>query len=368
MVVQSKMICNSTSANLFCAANAPYVGCYHKSKLSRKTTVIVSTQNPGSAPSTSTPGLYPEIDAFDSGLLRVSPVHQIYFEQCGNPDGVPVLFLHGGPGSGCNAKQRRFFDPDYYRVILFDQRGCGRSLPRGGVEENTTQHLVEDIEALRTYFCIPRWQVFGGSWGSTLALAYATRNKERIIGLILRGIFLARPDELKWFLYQANIFFPEAHERLVAPLNDNERNDILRAYQQRLFSPDPSVCIPAARTWNAYEASIMTLLPNEMPPATPTPDDLLLARAQVQLHYLINNCFLSQQPLLGEIAKLRDLPCQIIQGRYDMVCPPTTAIALRQAWPEAEFTMVEDAGHSAMEPGITAALVAATEKFKSLPR
>jgi len=251
-------------------------------------------------------------------------------------------------------------------VILFDQRGCGRSLPLGCTDDNTTAHLVDDMEALRKYLGIPRWLVFGGSWGSTLALAYASTHASQVSGLILRGIFLARASELKWFIYQAGSFFPEVYERFVRPLGINERKNILSAYQRRLFSKDASVNIPAARSWNAYEASIMTLLPSDGPAPTPTPDEVLLARARVQLHYLIHDCFLQQHPLLETVKRLRSLSCQIIQGRYDMVCPPETAYTLHNAWPEASFTVVQDAGHSAMEVGIATALVAATEAFKTI--
>ncbi len=303
--------------------------------------------------------LYPELDPYAHDWLDVQDGHRLYFEQCGNPHGKPVVFLHGGPGSGCNPSQRRFFDPSHYRIILFDQRGCGRSRPLGRVEENTTQHLVADIERLREHLGIGRWLVFGGSWGSTLALAYAAAHPDVVTGLILRGIFLGRPEELDWFLYQVRHFFPEAWACLSAPLPPEERNDILQAYHRRVFSGN----IEAARTWNAYESSIMSLLPATISNKA-SEDSITLSRARVQLHYLRNQCFLADQPLLSQIDRVRRIPATIIQGRYDMVCPPATADELHCIWPEAEYIVIPDAGHSAMEPGIIAALIAATDAFR----
>lgn len=303
--------------------------------------------------------LFPELEPATHGWLEVSGNHHLYYEICGNPEGAPVIFLHGGPGSGCNPTQRRFFDPAHYRIILLDQRGCGRSLPLGDIENNTTQDLVEDLEQLRNHLGITRWMLFGGSWGSTLALAYAAAHPEFITGMILRGIFLCRQRELDWFVYSVRNFFPEVWQRLVAALQPEEQKDILAAYHQRVFCGD----VEAARTWNAFEGAIISLLPN--PAAGIAPDDaMLLARARVNLHYLINLGFLENQPLLELVEQFRQIPATIIQGRYDMVCPPVTADELHQAWPEAEYIVIPDAGHSAMEPGIAAALVAATESFK----
>ena len=302
--------------------------------------------------------LFPELEPYSQEWLDVPGNHRLYYEACGNPDGAPVVFLHGGPGSGCNASQRRFFDPSFYRIILFDQRGCGRSLPQGGVERNTTQDLVEDIERLRTHLGIAQWQVFGGSWGSTLALAYAATYPQNISCMILRGIFLCRDSELTWFLYTVRNFFPEPWAQLVAPLPQADRQDIMSAYHRRVFAGD----IEAARNWNAFESAIMRLWPE--PPGTPPDDAITLARARVQLHYLINLGFLDTRPLLAQIERFRHVPAIIIQGRYDMVCPPVSAHELHQAWPEAEYVIVPDAGHSAMEPGTASALVAATEAFK----
>jgi proline iminopeptidase len=310
--------------------------------------------------------IFPAIEPFNAGLISASPIHEIYFEECGDPAGAPVLVLHGGPGSGCTPGQRRFFDPMHYRIILFDQRGCNRSRPQGCTEDNTTRDLVEDIERLRRHLDIDRWMVFGGSWGSTLALAYAAAYPQRVQGLVLRGIFLARRCELNWFLYECRNFFPEAWENLVAPLAPEERSDILASYARRVFDNDSQSNVSAARHWNAFEASIISLLPAPAPTPAPPSDETILARARIQLHYLTNDCFLRNTPLLEQVEKFRHISAVIIQGRYDMVCPPRTAYELHQAWPEADFQIIADAGHAAFEPGTAAALIAATERFKSL--
>jgi proline iminopeptidase len=310
--------------------------------------------------------VFPEIEPYETGLISTGSGHDFYYETCGNPAGVPILVLHGGPGSGCNPGQRRFFDPAYYRIILFDQRGCGRSLPAGHVIENTIQDLVEDIERLRHHLGVDQWLLFGGSWGSTLALAYATTHPEFVRGMILRGIFMARPRELRWFLYESRTFFPEAWERLTAPLKESERADILNAYCQRVFNGDRANSVAAARTWSEFEGNIISLLPPAPSDASPPPDDLVLARARVQLHYLANDCFLREWPLLERISAIRHIPATIIHGRYDMVCPIISAYELHQAWPEADFQIVPDAGHAAFETGIAKALVATTERFKGL--
>ncbi len=307
--------------------------------------------------------LYPALEPFQHDWLPASSLHSIYFEQCGNPAGQPVVVLHGGPGSGCTPAQRRFFDPAHYRIILFDQRGCNRSLPLGCVDENTTHHLLADLELLRTQLNISRWLVFGGSWGSTLALAYAASHPQFVTGLILRGIFLCRARELEWFLHDARNVFPEAWEQLIAPLKIKERKDILRSYHRRVFDDDSTQAFAAALNWNAYETSIMSLLPGA--PAAAPDEAIMIARARVQLHYLVNRGFLDSQPLLASSERFRHIPAIIIQGRYDMVCPPLTAHELHAAWPEAEFRIIPGAGHSAMEPGIAAALVSATEFFKN---
>jgi len=307
--------------------------------------------------------LFPEIFPYSQGELSVSSLHTLYYEECGNPAGKPVVFLHGGPGSGCNPGQRRFFDPSYYRIILFDQRGCGRSKPLGCIEENTTQELVGDLERLRQHLGIERWLVFGGSWGSTLALAYALAHMDRVSGLILRGIFLSRPSELDWFLGEARNFYPEAWQRLLDFLPIEEREKPLSAYAGRIFNQDEAISIAAAIRWNEYESSIMTLLPASGN-SSPVPDSVQLARARVQLHYILHQCFVDGNLILQQAVRLAPIPACIVQGRYDMVCPPLTAWQLKQAMPHADFRMIPDAGHSAMESGTASALVAATESFK----
>lgn len=303
--------------------------------------------------------LHPEIEPYAYGWLDVGDGHTLYYEQCGNPDGSPAVVLHGGPGSGCTPTQRRFFDPAHYRIVLFDQRGCGRSQPPGDIEHNTTWHLVEDMEKLRAHLGISRWLVFGGSWGSTLALAYASRHAHAIRAMVLRGIFLSRASELDWFLQGVRHFFPASWERLVAPLLPEERLDIMPAYARRVFAGD----VAAARDWNAFEESIMSLLP-PAPSGDAVDDARTLARARVQLHFLIAHCFLEQEPLLSAVDRFRHVPSVIIQGRYDMVCPPCSAFDLQRAWPEAKLIMIPDAGHAAFEPGIRAALVRATASFQ----
>jgi proline iminopeptidase len=309
--------------------------------------------------------LFPECQPFKQWHLAVTPLHSVYIEQCGNPDGIPVIFLHGGPGSGCNPAQRRFFDPAHYHIILFDQRGCGRSTPAGETQDNTTQHLIADIEHIRTTLNLQRWHVFGGSWGSTLALAYANQHSEHVISLTLRGIFLSRPHEIKWFLGQVALFFPEAWQTLLAPVPLQSRNQVLDYYATQVFHPDPAISIPAAIHWNAFESSIMSLLPKSDSSA---PDgEIELARARVQIHYIQHLCFVDgEQMLIDAGEKLRKIPTTIIQGRYDMVCPPQTAWALSQVMPHADFVMVPDAGHSAMEQGTCLALLNATEQYKHL--
>lgn len=309
--------------------------------------------------------LFPECQPFKQWHLAVTSLHSVYVEQCGNPEGVPVIFLHGGPGSGCNPAQRRFFDPAYYHIILFDQRGCGRSTPAGEVENNTTQHLIADIEQIRTKLNISRWHVFGGSWGSTLALAYANQHADHVISLTLRGIFLSRPQELDWFLGQVALFFPEAWQTLLARVPEQKRSQVLEYYATQVFDPDPAVSIPAAIHWNAFESSIMSLLPKADGSA---PDGQVeLARARVQIHYIRHLCFVDGEQMLSDAGKqLTQIPTTIVQGRYDMVCPPQTAWALSQVLPHAKFVMVPDAGHSAMEAGTCLALLNATEQYKHL--
>ncbi|HYN53533.1 MAG TPA: prolyl aminopeptidase [Methylotenera sp.] len=318
--------------------------------------------------------LYPELEAFEKKFLKVDGLHEIYYEVCGNPQGVPVVFLHGGPGSGCNPTQRRFFDPTYYRIVLFDQRGCGRSLPRGATAQNTTADLVSDINALRKALDIEEWLVFGGSWGSTLALNYALAFPQQVTGLILRGIFLSRPSELNWFLGDVAHFYPEVWHALISYIPVDEQHDVLTAYSQRIFNEDSAINIPAAEQWNAFENAIMRLVPNE-PKESDSKDAksskaiteqaaIEVARARVQIHYIQHHCFIDGQAILRDCNKLGHIPTIIVQGRYDMVCPPKSAWELSRVMPHAEFHIIQDAGHSAMELGVTSALIAATEQFK----
>ncbi|HNO74334.1 MAG TPA: prolyl aminopeptidase [Nitrosomonas mobilis] len=308
--------------------------------------------------------LFPSIEPFADGMLPLDYLHTMYWEQSGRPDGLPVLFLHGGPGAGSSPAHRRFFDPTYYRIIIYDQRGAGRSMPLGEIRENTTPLLIEDIETLREHLGIDKWLVFGGSWGSTLALAYGEAHPERCLGFILRGIFLCRQSEINWFLYGLRNFFPEAWHEFVDSLSPIERADILAIYYRRLLNPDPAIHMPAARSWGRYEGSCSTLLPSAETVEYFTSDTVALGLARMEAHYFKNNIFLPKDSLLENAYKLHDLPAVIVQGRYDAVCPILSAYDLYEAWPQAEFKIIADAGHSAWEPGILAALIEATEAFK----
>ena len=312
-----------------------------------------------------TRALYPEIEPFRTGMLEVGSGHQIYWEASGNPKGKPVVFLHGGPGGGCDPKQRRFFDPSRYLIVLFDQRGCGRSTPHASLIDNTTWHLVSDIEALRAHLGIERWQVFGGSWGSTLALAYAQRHPERVTELVLRGIFLLRQKELRWF-YQwgTSELFPEAWQDFLAPIPEAERGDLMSAYHARLTSDDRAVQQEAARAWSVWEARTSFLLPKPDYVSRSAGDAFSLAFARIECHYFVHRGFLTHEDqLLDDVAKIRHVPAVIVQGRYDVVCPAVSAYELSRRWPEAKLVVVDDAGHSAYEPGILSALVEATDTF-----
>ena len=310
--------------------------------------------------------LFPAIEPYQRGTLAVDSRHTLYWEEAGERDGTPIVFLHGGPGAGANAEHRRFFDPQGYRIVVFDQRGSGRSTPLGDIEANTTPFLVEDMERLRSHLGFERWHVFGGSWGSTLALAYAQAHPERVSALILRGIFLSRASEIHWFLYGLRAIFPEPWQRFAGFLPEEERGDILDGYYRRLLDPDPQIHQPAARAWSTYEGACSTLLPSPETVAAFGEDKMALGLARIEAHYFRNRSFLAENQLLDNIERIRRIPAVIVQGRYDMVCPIVTADALHRAWPEAEYRIVPDAGHSAMEPGIRRALVAATERFKRL--
>ena len=274
---------------------------------------------------------------------------------------MPVLFLHGGPGGGISPQHRRFFDPAFYRIVLFDQRGAGQSTPLGEYRDNTTPLLVADIEQLRTSLGIAQWLVFGGSWGSTLALAYGQAHPQACLGFILRGIFLGSQTEIDWFINGIKGFYPEAHQRFAEFIPPDERDDLIHAYGKRLFSDDPESYLPAARSWNRYESSCVFLLPQDDQPDS---DTVSLGIGRLEAHYMLNACFLAPNQLLDGIDAIRHLPAVIVQGRYDVVCPPVSAHRLHAAWPQAQLKMIADAGHAALEPGTASALVAATEAFR----
>ena len=309
--------------------------------------------------------LYPPVEPYASGRLRVDALHQIYWEESGNPRGIPVVFLHGGPGAGSSAVHRQFFDPAFYRIVVYDQRGAGRSQPLGCLENNTTPALVGDLERLREHLAIDRWVVFGGSWGSTLAIAYAEHHPERCRALVLRGIFLCRKSEIDWFLYGLRAIFPEPWRTFSGYIPEAERGDLLTAYHKRLVDPDPAVHMPAARCWSVYEGSCSTLLPNPALVADFASDRVALGLARIEAHYFMHDIFLPDNFLLDNARRMKDIPGVIVQGRYDIVCPTVSADDLHRTWPEAEYIVVADAGHSAFEPGIRSRLVLATEALKS---
>jgi proline iminopeptidase len=310
--------------------------------------------------------LFPEIGPFETGYLPLTDGHVMYWEQVGNPRGRPVLFLHGGPGAGAGAVHRRFFDPGVWRVILFDQRGAGRSKPLGSLLANSTPHLVQDIEALRKFLGIERWLLFGGSWGSTLALAYAQAHAQAVTGAVLRGIFLGRQSEVEWFLHGLARVFPDAHAAFAQFLPEAERGDLLGNYLKRLTDPDPQIHAPAARTWSIYEGSCSTLLPSFEAVSAFAQDRSAIGLARIEAYYFANQLFLPPGGLLAHMGALKNIPAEIVQGRYDMICPAQSAFELTAAWPVARLTLVPDAGHSALEPGVRTALIAALERCKSL--
>jgi proline iminopeptidase len=311
--------------------------------------------------------LYPPIEPYEDGKLAVSPVHTLHYELCGSPDGTPVVFLHGGPGGGTVPEHRRFFDPSAYRIVLFDQRGAGRSTPHASLEENTTWHLVADIERLRAHLGVDRWVVFGGSWGSTLALAYAQTHPERVRALVLRGIFLCRPKEIRWFYQEgASAIFPDRFEEYLAPIPAAERGDLVRAYYRRLTSEDEAVRLAAARAWSVWEGSTLRLLPDPKVVADFEQPHKALALARIECHYFVNDAFFATDDwLIEHVGAIRRIPGVIVQGRYDVVCPAMSAWELSRAWPEAQLVIVPDAGHHAMEPGIVDGLVTATDRYRT---
>ncbi len=308
--------------------------------------------------------LYPAIEPRGGGALDVGGGHRLYWEESGRADGVPVVFLHGGPGAGASPVHRQFFDPSHYRIVIFDQRGAGRSTPLGSLEANTTPDLVADMERLREHLGIARWIVFGGSWGSTLALAYAEHHPAHCLALVLRGIFLGRASEIDWFLYGMRSVFPEPWREFAGFIPEAERGDLLAAYHRRLIDPDPAVHLLAARRWSVYEGSCSTLLPNPALVADFASDRVALGLARIEAHYFANRLFLPEDTLLSHVERIRHVPAVIVQGRYDAVCPPVSADALHRAWPEAEYHVVPDAGHSAFEPGIRSRLVGAMDAFR----
>ncbi|KAJ7227258.1 proline iminopeptidase [Mycena pura] len=313
--------------------------------------------------------MYPDITPYETGWLKVSDVHTLYYECSGNKDASPVVFLHGGPGGGCDPKDRSFFNPDKYKIILHDQRGAGKSTPSACLEENTTWDLVKDIERLREHLGIEKWHVFGGSWGSTLSLAYAQSHPDRVRSLVLRGIFTLRKSELNFF-YQngTSHLFPEAWEEYIAPIPEQERHDMILAYHAQLNSVDDQTRLAAAKAWSKWEMETSRLIPDSDYIARAASDDFANSFARIENHYFVNDGFFRDGQLLEvqEIDKIRHIPCVIVQGRYDVVCPATTALALKKVWPELTLHMVPDAGHSSREKGIAELLVKATDGFADL--
>ena len=305
--------------------------------------------------------LYPEIKPYATHRLAVDKPHQLHIEECGNPDGLPVAFVHGGPGAGCEPYHRRFFDPNVYRIILFDQRGCGRSTPHAELTDNTTQALVADMEVIRQHLKIDKWVVFGGSWGSTLGLVYAQTNPEAVLGLILRGIFLCGRREIHWF-YQdgASRIFPDYWEDFLRPIPEAERGDLVRAYYKRLVGDDEVARMAAAKAWSLWEGRAATLQLSKSVVDHFAKPSTALSLARIECHYFMHDSFLEADQILRNAHRLADIPAIIVHGRYDIVCPVENAWALHRAWPQATLKIIADTGHSASEPGITDALIKAT--------
>jgi proline iminopeptidase len=308
--------------------------------------------------------LYPAIEPYRSGRLEVGDGHSLYWELCGNPAGTPAIFLHGGPGAGCSPDHRRLFDPDRYNVLLFDQRGCGRSTPHASLVANTTWHLVQDIERLRELVGVEQWLVFGGSWGSTLALAYAEAHPDRASALVLRGIFTMRQEELDWFYQRgASMLFPDKWELFLAPIPEEERDNLVEAYHRRLTGEDPAVQLECAKAWSGWEGATITLLPDESTVAAHTADSFAIAIARIENHYMVHRGWMEEGRLIRDAAKIRHIPGVIVQGRYDACTPAVTAWDLHRAWPEAELHIIPDAGHAYNQPGILDRLIRATDSF-----
>lgn len=311
--------------------------------------------------------LYPDIKPFQEHRLEVDEPHVLYLEESGNKDGIPVLYVHGGPGSGCEAFNRRFFDPEKFRIVLFDQRGAGKSTPHAELRGNTTQNLIKDMETIREHLGIDRWMLFGGSWGSTLSLAYAEAYPERVLGMILRGIFLCREQDLRWFYQEgASRIFPDAWEEYLKPIPEDEQNDIVAAFYKRLTGGDELARMGAAKAWSLWEAHCATLRPNHTILDHFAEPHMATSLARIESHYFINNGFLNPNQLIEEAHKIADIPGIIVHGRYDMICPLDNAFELNKVWPSSELHIIRDAGHSAMEPGIVDALVRATDDMAKL--
>lgn len=308
--------------------------------------------------------MFAPIEPYRHGMLAVDDVHTLYWEESGNPEGQPVLFLHGGPGGGTSPTHRRFFDPAHYRIVLFDQRGAGKSTPLGEYRQNTTDLLIADIERLREMLGIEQWLVFGGSWGSTLALAYGEAFPDRCLGFVLRGIFLCTKSEVDWFVNGMAYFYPEVHQQFANLIPAEERGNLLQAYVRRLFCDDAKQVRDAARTWSRYEGSCLFLEPQAQAIEDFESDEVSMGIGRLEAHYMQNGAFMEEDQLIKNIHKIRHLPAVIVQGRYDVICPPVSAYRLHQAWPSAKLHMIKDAGHAAMEPGIATELVRATEQFK----
>lgn len=311
--------------------------------------------------------LFPAILPSQTHRLKVDEIHELYVEESGTNEGVPVVFLHGGPGASCEASHRRYFDPEQYRIILFDQRGCGKSRPHASLRDNTTQYLINDLERIRTELNVDQWVVFGGSWGSTLALAYAEAHPERVLGLILRGIFLCRQQDIDWF-YQGGTarLFPEAWQDFMHPIPEDERDDLIKAYYRRLTGENEIERMSAAKAWSIWEGTTATLQPNRSVLDYFADPHLALSIARIESHYFINQCFMRENQLLEEIDKIQDIPGFIVHGRYDVICPIDQAIDLHEAWPKSQLKVIASAGHAVSEPGITQALVESTSQMLRL--